>query len=650
MSNQNVSKTILEYEVDRASVGKAVKANDTVEDSISDITKAVNRLNDADLPWKQQAKEIRDVNEEAKDLNTTLEKTGKNLKDVGDVRGGEGPDLGMAASRTAQTRGALEAFGVGGASGMLELVEGVADLGEVAQGAKGGVGGLLKNIGPLGVTAGIAAATIAFAAKTLLDAQREATEATKGIISANQRAFDAIVQGSEAVDSLRQSEETNIEARKLERDVLERLIAKGQQHVENLSAQEKALLGIGDVLGESPIEALENRLDETNNSIDESNKTLETLDENMDKVSTSASSLSDAATTAGDAIRFQQEAEIRGIEATKARIQAIQNETEIIKATIAELQGSTNPQDIAQVEALNNQLQRLGAESEVATRALSDGTAARVDANEELKKSEIQTAQTTETSAQKIDAANQKYADSVESASNAAANAASDAKMKAKDNAKDLATTLSDDLFESLIEQAQEQTNILRDSQRDDIQAVKDANRELKSIRRDGLRSERDAARERNFLALAQARENTRDTLKEEAIAEKERREDRQTALDNELSDLRLNSDLARQERLRDFNRANRDLKIDLNRSLRDISTNRSRQLQIASDALNKELALAAEGANKKLEIEAEYVKASTNMIQQLLDQVNGGGSGTSSLLTGGGSSISSLINAGIFD
>jgi hypothetical protein len=151
-------------------------------------------------------------------------------------------------------------------------------------------------------------------------------------------------------------------------------------------------------------------------------------------------------------------------------------------------------------------------------------------------------------------------------------------------------------------------------------------------------------------LALAQARENTRDTLKEEAIAEKERREDRQIALDNELSDLRLNSDLARQERLRDFNRANRDLKIDLNRSLRDISTNRSRQLQIASDALNKELALAAEGANKKLEIEAKYVKASTNMIQQLLKQVSSGGSGASSLLAGKDSGIVSLINTGIFD
>jgi hypothetical protein len=594
------SKVKLVFEVDKRGISDVDRDTRKVTKSFDKLKfSATSAVANTRTFFSRLKKEVRETKQEVEDLNFQWEKGTSNLLDMqqagrrgtGGVGGGFGSgESGNIGGRFGQARGALGQLGVSGGAGQaIGIGQSAFELGQALPELKQGFGELLGSVGKLGVAAGVAAVAVGFAVKEILDAQKEATEQADTFIAAQTQAFDAIAAGSESVDTLTDSIKQNTNARMLERDAIQAQIDKGEDAVNNLSAFERGLFGIGDLLGRTPVEAFNDRLKELNSEITGGEQTLAILAENMDKVAQSSEaasqSLLSAASAEAERIGFIQKASELGVEASKARITAIENEREVILAELQALQasGDTSEEVANRIKALEASMSSLDTETGILTNSLKSGAAAANDAAKEYEKAAQDTIRVQEQTADKIGAANQKYADTLKNIEKSASQSMSDLKQKTKQGFKDLAADFKQENADAFKESQNELLDLRKDAFREEQSAARDNAREFRDLRKESARDEKDAIRQRDVLALADIRERTKEEAEDTQQRIKDERDERGIAFKENLSDFKVNQGRMRIERLRDFKRAQDDLRKNEARSLQDARRARSRQLQQAA-------------------------------------------------------------------
>jgi hypothetical protein len=518
------------------------------------------------------------------------------LRERGDISG----DI---ASRAAMSRGAFDVIGAGAVGGVLEGAEAFADLGEVA----------LKTAGELGISKtamaglGVAAVGVTIALASLIEASKKVKDAVAADVEGREAADQLIATGSrdaiaarlEQIEVTRQGTRTTLDYVSAEQDRLEES-TKMVGVLGDLQVAGNRFIGTGSENLNTMVELTdqEQRLTKQSQELDaEYDRLLEGMEGLGAAAEDTSQSTLMAASDAATAIQQQQNASKLGVDAANERIAAIEEETAVVEAEIAVLKqsGDTSEEVTARIAQLVGE-------------QISSGAAKRIDDARQAAKDAEEAAKQQERALEKAQAAQEKYSDSLENIARQTTQATQDAAKKAKDARADLSKELSDSLFEDVIANAQEQSDILRDGQRDEAQSAREHQRELKDIRKEADRSDRDALKNRNFLALEEIAENTKDRIEDAKDERDALAGERKIALNDELQDFKINASRQRQERQRDFNKSLRDLQQNSARELRDISTNRQRQLQLASEARNKELQLTQEFYSKSVKIAQEAI------------------------------------------
>jgi hypothetical protein len=535
------------------------------------------------------------------------------------------------------SRGAFDVIGAGSVGGVLEGAEAFADLGEVA----------LKTAGELGISKtamaglGVAAVGVTIALASLIEASKKVKDAVAADVEGREAADQLIATGSrdaiaarlQQIEVTRQGTRTTLDYVSAEQDRLEES-TKMVGVLGDLQVAGNRFIGTGSENLNTMVELTdqEQRLTKQSQELDaEYDRLLEGMEDLGGAAEDTSQSTLMAASDAATAIQQQQNASKLGVDAANDRIAAIQEETAVIEAEIAVLKqsGDTSEEVTARIAQLEGQLKSLGRESGVVGEQISSGAAKRIDDARQAAKDAEEAAKNQERALEKAQAAQEKYSDSLENIARQTTQATQDAAKKAKDARADLSKELSDSLFEDVIANAQEQSDILRDGQRDEAQSAREHQRELKDIRKEADRSDRDALKNRNFLALEEIAENTKDRIEDAKDERDALAGERKIALNDELQDFKINASRQRQERQRDFNKSLRDLQQNSARELRDISTNRQRQLQLASEARNKELQLTQEFYSKSVKIAQEAINK--------ISGASGGSAGAGATLPRGG-------------
>ena len=152
---------------------------------------------------------------------------------------------------------------------------------------------------------------------------------------------------------------------------------------------------------------------------------------------------------------------------------------------------------------------------------------------------------------------------------------------------------------DGIIDARQESRDAIADLERDfarqEASDLRDHKRELEQIRKSADAAESDAVRQRNFLALAETRDEAveaRQEAQEEFVAEGE---ERKAEAEEQRRDIVQEAERTTRDLQRESQRQNRDAQIQLNRQIQAAK----QRLSFEQQALNQSLLLTQQWANQ---------------------------------------------------
>lgn len=298
-------------------------------------------------------------------------------------------------------------------------------------------------------------------------------------------------------------------------------------------------------------------------------------------------------------------AEIRSLtsEQVAARLEAIDIEKKAIQDQIDQLSALPNRTDkvTATLQSLGTQMDTLSKESAGLSSAIGnlpadikkqndDKIAATKKYNDDVVKIEEQSA---EARANAVG----KYNDALVKAAETAADAAAAALDKLKDSRAKLAQDLANADGDAEKKRQLEKHDAEIKRQQEEVKSAREHQRNLEQIRKDGQKSEQEAIDNRDFMALFQARDNTRSQMEQENQRYSQEQQDRQEA----------------------YAQADKDRDEAFKRDQEARMVKYKRDLDAARDQYNKELAIAADNKNKAIRLATQARDNELNLLQSKL-------------------------------
>ncbi len=657
------SKVNLVYEVDKQglsaverSTKKVKSVFDKLKNSVSSSTKRTRN------EFAELKDDLRDVRKEAEAVGDEFGAIGDKAKRAGDVEFGSG-ESGNIGGRFGQARGALGQLGIGGGVEKgLGIGQSVFELGQALPELKEGFGGLASSMGISTMQLGAMGVALAGATVAMVLLSKESTKIKENVASN--------VAGIEQANALlAQENKEAVNARIQEIDTI-RIGTKATLDYANAERERyeasellPGLLGDLQVAGNrifntgtKNLNTLVQLQDETTRltgDMTELDAEYDRLTEGVEDLTASTSEAGKAVVTAASAeserIRFIQKAGEMGVEASQARLTAIEQEREVILAELQALQtsGDTSEEVTARIKALESSMSSLDTETGILTNSLRSGAAAANDASKEFSKVQQDTVRTQQQTVDKIGAANQKYSDALSSIARSSSQSIANIKRGTVEGFKKLSEDFKQGNLDAMKDAQNELSDLRQDAYRDEQQDFRENQRTFRDLRRDSIRDEKDAIRSRDVLALSDIRERTKEEVDDARTRIKDEKTERDIAFKNELKDYTVNQGRIRQERLRDFKRQQADLRKSESKSLADARRAKSRQLADAARARDAEIRMAKEAYAAQLKILEEFFKRSTQLARGATSSVGGSSSGGSTAPSPGGTaSLADLLES----
>lgn len=637
------SKVKLVFEVDKRSISALVRSTKKVEkefdklgDSVTSATKHT-RNEFADL-----RDDIQDTKQEVKELGDEFGKVGDDVN-IPEFGSGEAGEVG---GRIGQAAGAAGRLGLGGEVGQgLGIGQSVFELGQALPELRTGFTELAGSMGLSNVqlgAAGLVMGALAVATALANAALKERVAAVKESADVAEEFTRITQEGDQAVLDRIKSGQKEITAQ--------------QSRIDDAKDANNSLLEdlidnsglIGKFLVESTEDAAKTIRKDANAIISAEQKIIDSLLELGITAEDTAGVVLSAASAEGERIKFIQKAGELGVEASKARLTAIEAERDAILAELKALQasGDTSEEVTVRIKALESSMSSLDTETGILTDSIQSGAAAARDAAGEFKKVQQDTVRTQEQTTDKIGAANQKYSDALSSIAKSASKSIGDIRRKTREGFKDLAADFKEGNLDALKDAQNDLSDLRQDAFRDEQKEFRENQRTFRDLRRDSIRDEKDAIKSRDVLALAEIRERAKEESEDAKTNILDAKAERDISFKNELKDFSLNQGRLRQERIRDFKRQQIDLRKNEGRALSDAGRAQSRQLAQAARARDAEIRMAKEALEAQLKVRAEFWKKALGLAKNATGRLGGGG--TSSPGFGGGNLVDLIESMGV--
>lgn len=552
-------RTRIVYETDQASVDNAKKGAQTVKNAIGSVDKDLEKTARGATALQKELGSIAratQLDRIGKEMGEVARKTGNTAEAVADLTK-KLKELGATEGEVRRTASAFESARSGDSSGgggfNVNKFRGVASavgLGDAAnfiddiQDAKEGLGGFRENIGGLTGTLGegILAAGAAGAALLILSAviadfaegAQEQADAINATIDANRSVADELAAGATSGD-IRDSIEQLQFRRELEKETLAESQASYEKFVQGLRDAFGPLAGL--VEGVLKIidpreQALADQIDKSNQLIQEADARERAYNEALEKGLTSKA---DAKAAAEEQAKAQEKAER---EAERA-------------------------QEKAKREA--------------------------EQAQEKAKREQEKAASEAQRQAEQAAAAQEKYSQAVENAGRTFGQSMEDIARKSKQTSADLTKSLGRDLFDGETKYARDVSMLQIKTQRDDIQRLKEHGRKIEDIAREAFKGEEELRKSRNFLAIADARSNTKEEFAAQNRELVRAREDAGDAYKQQRTDLKQALDFEQSDRRLGFSRQREDQAEAIRRDIEMAGIAKRRNLETAALAYQRD-------------------------------------------------------------
>lgn len=612
------NSTVFGVEVDAGAIAQA-------KSRLESIKSEIGNLNAEFLKGEKSASEFRSelskLEKEAKTLNKALDslETPRKMQvtppsgiDVANDRFDRvSRDVGLAGDVGSNLRtvgGAVGAFGGGAIESTVSSLAEIPDVIEALPRLKESFAGMPQVLGKASASLGIPGGTAG-----LLGAMGGvAVVVGAGMLAFNeyakraelareaQRAYnESLGEAIRLMESGGTSEDVQSQREELEENT--RVVRETYQALKDLrQARNEENNIIEDVFTMSRVLAggtrkeLNEAINDANSSINQAEMALEAFNATIDENAIAANdakkaeeglararteALLDEARTAGDLARARLEAEDLDREAIDQRIQAINDNRQILEAELAVLRasGDTSEEVTKRIKDLTGQISLLGQQAEIFNQARTTATVREAPEAETIKQAEDEREEaiSRETKlAEGLADAHQEYGDSLADLQIKLLQSMQDIRTQFQDSLTELATKVRDKLIDLGIQTSRS----LRD-------AVRDANRSFE-----------DAIAEGDFLGLVKIATDARRKNEDIRQAETDAYEDLKT------------------ERSRSL----RDLKTDNNRRLRDLETSTQRE----EEALNRSYERRLQDLGG---FTTQYESQMSQMYQNVLNQGNGG-------------------------
>ncbi len=337
-------------------------------------------------------------------------------------------------------------------------------------------------------------------------------------------------------------------------------------------------------------------------------ETAEAVEEAAQRMADATKIVLEGATAAGDAVRFEQEAMERGVEASEDRIFAIDKETAQIQAQLDVLRSSGDKSEevVDQITKLEKQLKSLGVESGFATDAIASGAAAAVDAAEEAKQAAKDAERDQKKAVKEAEkAAEKRVAD---------ARKETEARAKAAQKLVDIQNELEQQLIDDVRKQQDDLDDLQTDAFRDEQKAFRENVRDFRDLRKDAARDEKDAIKDRDVFALAELRRRAEEEAK-----------DKQEAIEAEKTERDIGFQEALSDQQTDQRRLRRERQIDFNREINEAQKNEQQRLKLANDARRQDLKNAKQFGIQLVAINRQAYDTILQMGTQTVSQLRRG-------------------------
>lgn len=643
------SKVKLVFEVDKRSISALVRSTKKVEkefdklgDSVTSATKHT-RNEFADL-----RDDIQDTKQEVKELGDEFGKVGDDVN-IPEFGSGEAGEVG---GRIGQAAGAAGRLGLGGEVGQgLGIGQSVFELGQALPELRTGFTDLAGSMGLSTkqlAGAGIAAVALGIAVKVFGDIAKKEADRVREESRIVEETAQARVEGiNAAADQIKALREVN----RVQTEVIEfnKKVVQDFRDEFNFTDLFAAVVTDGEDAAQALVRSGQATIGSNNDLIDNLVEEFgPAVLELADMVEGASGTILSAASAEGERIKFIQKAGELGVEASKARLTAIEAERDVILAELKALRmsGNTSEEVTARIKALESSMSSLGSETNILTESIQSGAAAARDAAGEFKKVQQDTVRTQEQTTDKIGAANQKYSDALSSIAKSASKSIGDIRRKTREGFKDLAADFKEGNLDALKDAQNDLSDLRQDAFRDEQKEFRENQRTFRDLRRDSIRDEKDAIKSRDVLALAEIRERAKEESEDAKTNILDAKAERDISFKNELKDFSLNQGRLRQERIRDFKRQQIDLRKNEGRALSDAGRAQSRQLAQAARARDAEIRMAKEALEAQLKVRAEFWKKALGLAKNATGRLGGGG--TSSPGFGGGNLVDLIESMGV--
>ena len=612
MSNDRDLQANLSFNVDRQSVNESNRAADGIKKRVEGLggtaTTMGKRYTEAAKQVKQGFRDAADEARRLQQVNDKLEAQAKRQKQ-------------QAQTQATQRGGQL-------AGGALSQVGGsLGDAGGVVSQGTSQFGGL----GPAALAAGVALGVVT---KAFEDVQKRARESARVILDAQESAIRLQQEGTQAQVAER------IKQLEAERAVQQRIRANAEQNIEALEqgVRERfggigeALTNLSRTLGtEGSFGELEKGARDASTSIQGINTELVQLnallnDEAVIQRQRGQDAIARAQEVA-DLRQIEQQASTATAEANRLRIDALNQEAELIRLQISTIEesGAVTDETTAKLEELNAELTRVGQTTQILSKFTTDAAAGQ----EERAKAEQDTLN-------KLTSIYEQYNNALVNAARQATQRAEDINRRAQDDRRNATQQLGRDLTDLERRNQRQRFEVTAEAAQREAEEYRKHLTDLEKIQRDGQKSRQDALRNFDFLGAFRIEEQTSQRLKEATDDFSREREERAISSEIALQDLQASLVQEQEERRLQYRRQLQDLKASTNQQLRDAQIAQRRQIEEARNAQITQL-------NQLSQFWQQFGGITRQALQGILQQA---GSAAQNAGGGGGGGTTNINNA----
>ncbi|RMG82107.1 MAG: hypothetical protein D6712_15225 [Chloroflexi bacterium] len=530
--------------------------------------------------------------------NDAIEKTTADLEDAFEAADRYNSKIREQAGLLGDVDTALSAIGAGSIGSLFGAAEGAVQLSAAAKGLGASIKATITSLGAMGVAAAAMGVAGVAAWNHVKNEADKAAAAIERQIDALRSSYELSATGTQETIDLR------LEQIEIERQVNERLANSLKTQIDAANAAVNAqnplwqgLYRLGDAIGiyGAELDAVNSKYDEARDALSElaieEERLLAARDDQAVVARTLSNALIDDAELAGERIRIEARAKEASAETNRERLKQIETERQAIEAQLGVLQTAPEKTDqvTREIERLQNELEKLGVESEI----VSKYTADQANATDDLSEAQEEAERAAERAADAL----RKYDETVADIE--------------RDGARELAD-IRTDFKRDEIDAARDAANERIEAQIDAYEKLQDVEKEhrrkINDILKDARRNELDAAFDFDFSRLFQIREQLADAIDDQNETAAEQRSDTLEDFQEAQADQRRhNQELAAERR------------TNLQRELADARLATNRKLQDAATALQRELELSQNGIQNKLQLENQYWQQSIGIAQRAL-------------------------------